>query len=227
MTDVHPLPADTPRLLLVEDDRELGPLLVEVLGDDYQVEIAADGQRGLHLGLTRQYDAMVIDRGLPAIEGVDLVGRLRARGVLTPILLLTARGSIAERVEGLDAGAEDYLVKPFEIDELLARIRALLRRHQDTSAIVPVGSRSLRLAARTVVGDHAAPVALSASEAELLAVLARRPDKVFTRTELLAAVFDPADVAGTVDTYVYYLRRKLGRRAIRTVYGVGYQLGTQ
>ncbi len=219
MTDVHPLPADTPRLLLVEDDRELGPLLVEVLGDDYQVEIAADGQRGLHLGLTRQYDAMVIDRGLPAIEGVDLVGRLRARGVLTPILLLTARGSIA--------GVEDYLVKPFEIDELLARIRALLRRHQDTSAMVPVGSRSLRLAARTVVGDHAAPVALSASEAELLAVLARRPDKVFTRTELLAAVFDPADVAGTVDTYVYYLRRKLGRRAIRTVYGVGYQLGTQ
>jgi len=93
--------------------------------------------------------------------------------------------------------------------------------------MVPVGSRSLRLAARTVVGDHAAPVALSASEAELLAVLARRPDKVFTRTELLAAVFDPADVAGTVDTYVYYLRRKLGRRAIRTVYGVGYQLGTQ
>ena len=216
---------DTPRLLLVEDDRELGPLLAEVLGDDYQVEIATDGQRGLHLGLSRQYDAMVIDRGLPAIEGVDLVGRLRSRAVLTPILLLTARGSVAERVEGLDAGAEDYLVKPFEIDELLARIRALLRRHPDTSAEVPVGSRSLQVEARIVVGEHAAPVTLSASEAELLAVLARRPDKVFTRPELLAAVFDPADVAGTVDTYVYYLRRKLGRRAIRTVYGVGYQLG--
>lgn len=226
MTHVHPARADAPRLLLVEDDRELGPLLAEVLGDDYQVDIAADGQRGLHLGLTRQYDAMVIDRGLPAIEGVDLVGRLRARGVLTPILLLTARGSVAERVEGLDAGAEDYLVKPFEIDELLARIRALLRRHPDTSAVIPVGTRSLQVESRTVVGQQAAPVTLSASEAELLAVLARRPDKVFTRPELLEAVFDPADVAGTVDTYVYYLRRKLGRRAIRTVYGVGYQLGT-
>jgi len=215
-----------PRLLLVEDDRELGPLLAEVLGDDYQVEIAADGQRGLHMGLTRQYEAMVIDRGLPVIEGVDLVGRLRARGVQTPILLLTARGSVAERIEGPDAGAEDYLVKPFEIDELLARIRALLRRHQDTSAMVPIGNRSLQLEARIVIGDHVPPVALSAGEAELLAVLARRPDRVFTRPELLAAVFDPADVAGTVDTYVYYLRRKLGRRAIRTVYGVGYQFGT-
>ena len=226
MTHVHPARADAPRLLLVEDDRELGPLLAEVLGDDYQVEVATDGQRGLHMGLTMQYEAMVIDRGLPVIEGVDLVGRLRARGVLTPILLLTARGSVTERVEGLDAGAEDYLVKPFEIDELLARIRALLRRHQDTSAMVPVGGRSLRLEARTVVGDHVPPVALSAGEAELLAVLARRPARVFTRPELLAAVFDPADGAGTVDTYVYYLRRKLGRRAIRTVYGVGYQLGT-
>ncbi len=226
MSDLPRAPADAPRLLLVEDDRELGPLLVEVLGDDYQVEIATDGQRGLHAGLTRQFDAMVIDRGLPGIEGADLVSRFRARGVLAPILLLTARGSLAERVEGLDAGAEDYLVKPFEIDELLARIRALLRRHPDTAAVIPVGTRTLSVESRTVVGEQAAPVTLSGSEAELLAVLARRPDKVFTRPELLEAVFDPADVAGTVDTYVYYLRRKLGRRAIRTVYGVGYQLGT-
>jgi len=226
VSDLRRASADAPRLLLVEDDRELGPLLVEVLGDDYQVEIATDGQRGLHAGLTRQFDAMVIDRGLPGIEGADLVGRLRARGVLTPILLLTARGSLAERVEGLDAGAEDYLVKPFEIDELLARIRALLRRHSDTAAFIPVGTRTLSVESRTVVGEKAAPVALSGSEAELLAVLARRPDRVFTRPELLEAVFDPADVAGTVDTYVYYLRRKLGRHAIRTVYGVGYQLGT-
>lgn len=217
---------DRPRLLLIEDDQVLAPLLEELLRQDYRVDTAGDGQRGLHLALTREYDAMVIDRGLPAIEGVDLVQRLRSRGIATPILLLTARGTLTERVEGLDAGAEDYLVKPFEIDELLARIRAMLRRHPDTSAVLSLGSRSLRIDSRTVVGADAEPVELSKSESELLATLARRPDKLFTRPELLAAVFDPADGSGTVDTYVYYLRRKLGRRVIRTVYGVGYQLGT-
>ena len=217
---------DRPRLLLIEDDQVLAPLLEELLRQVYRVDTAGDGQRGLHLALTREYDAMVIDRGLPAIEGVDLVQRLRSRGLSTPILLLTARGTLAERVEGLDAGAEDYLVKPFEIDELLARIRAMLRRHPDTSAVLSLGSRNLRIDSRTVVGADAEPVELSRSESELLATLARRPDRVFTRPELLAAVFDPADGSGTVDTYVYYLRRKLGRRVIRTVYGVGYQLGT-
>lgn len=212
--------------MLIEDDQVLAPLLEELLRQDYRVDTAGDGQRGLHLALTREYDAMVIDRGLPAIEGVDLVQRLRSRGLSTPILLLTARGTLAERVEGLDAGAEDYLVKPFEIDELLARIRAMLRRHPDTSAVLSLGSRNLRIDSRTVVGADAEPVELSRSESELLATLARRPDRVFTRPELLAAVFDPADGSGTVDTYVYYLRRKLGRRVIRTVYGVGYQLGT-
>ena len=212
--------------MLIEDDQVLAPLLEELLRQDYRVDTAGDGQRGLHLALTREYDAMVIDRGLPAIEGVDLVQRLRSRGLSTPILLLTARGALAERVEGLDAGAEDYLVKPFEIDELLARIRAMLRRHPDTSAVLSLGSRNLRIDSRTVVGADAEPVELSRSESELLATLARRPDRVFTRLELLAAVFDPADGSGTVDTYVYYLRRKLGRRVIRTVYGVGCQLGT-
>jgi two-component system response regulator QseB len=121
-------------LLLVEDDVQLSELLVELLTDaGYAVDHARDGQAGLHRGLTRDYDAMVIDRGLPAIEGVDLVSRLRSRGVTTPILILTARGTLADRVEGLDAGAEDYLVKPFEIDELLARLRALAIRSTATS----------------------------------------------------------------------------------------------
>jgi two-component system, OmpR family, response regulator QseB len=130
------------------------------------------------------------------------VQRLRSRGgIATPILLLTARGTLTERVEGLDTGAEDYyLVKPFEIDELLARIRAMLRRHPDTSAVLSLGSRSLRIDSRTVVGADAEPVELSKSESELLATLARRPDKLFTRPELLAAVFDPVDGSGTVDT---------------------------
>lgn len=203
----------------------LAPLLVEVLGEGHRVDHAADGQAGLHLALTRQYDLMVVDRGLPAIDGIDLIGRLRARGIATPILVLTARGTVADRVEGLDAGAEDYVVKPFEIDELLARLRALLRRHSDTAAVVALGRRRFDIAGRRVVGGGADTVELSGREAALLEVFARRPSKVFTRPELLAAVFDPEDGQGSVDTYVYYLRRKLGRDIVRTVHGLGYRLG--
>jgi two-component system response regulator QseB len=214
-----------PRLLLVEDDRVLAPLLLEVLAENHEVDHAPDGQAGLHMALTRSYQLMVVDRGLPAIDGIDLIGRLRARGISTPILILTARGTLADRVEGLDAGAEDYLVKPFEIDELLARLRALLRRHSDTAAVIALGRRRLDIAGRRVVGGGEAVVELSGKEAALLETLARRPSRVFTRPELLAAVFDPEDGQGTVDTYVYYLRRKLGRDIVRTVHGLGYRLG--
>lgn len=214
-----------PRLLLVEDDRVLGPLLIEVLTEQHQVDHAPDGQAGLHLALTRQYDVMVVDRGLPAIDGIDLIGRLRNRGITTPILILTARGTVADRVEGLDAGAEDYVVKPFEIDELLARLRALLRRHSDTSAVISLGRRRFDMVGRRVLGGGSDVVELSGKESALLEVFARRPSKVFTRPELLSAVFDPEDGQGTVDTYVYYLRRKLGRDVVRTVHGLGYRLG--
>lgn len=218
---------ERPRLLVVEDDDQLGPLLVDVLDEAYTVDLARDGHTGLHAGLTHSYAAMVIDRGLPAIEGVDLIHRLRQRGVPTPILILTARATVADRVEGLDAGAQDYLVKPFEIDELLARLRALLRRPIDLAMFLDLGRRRLDVAGRRVVGtDDGAAVDLSGREAALLEVLARRPHQVFTRPELLEAVFDPADDPGSVDTYVYYLRRKLGRDSVRTVHGLGYRLGT-
>ncbi|MFN8197632.1 MAG: response regulator transcription factor [Nakamurella multipartita] len=216
---------DKPRLLLVEDDSQLGPLLQEVLDEAYTVDLARDGQAGLHAGLTRDYALMVIDRGLPAIEGVDLVRRLRQRGVATPTLILTARAAVADRVEGLDAGAQDYLVKPFEVDELLARLRALLRRTVDEATELDLGGRRLDVTGRRVVGGGQV-VDLSGREAALLEVLARRPQQVFTRPQLLAAVFDPADDPGSVDTYVYYLRRKLGRDCVTTVHGVGYRLGT-
>lgn len=215
-----------PDLLLAEDDRALAPLLVEVLSDTYRVTHVPDGQSALHAALTRPFSVMVIDRGLPVVEGVDLVRRLRSRGLTTPMLMLTARGTVADRVEGLDAGAEDYLVKPFEIDELLARLRALLRRHSDSSDLVPVGRRRLETTTRRVVGGGEPAVELSARESRLLEALARRPHHVFSRQDLLEAVFDASDGSGTVDTYVYYLRRKLGRSAIRTVHGLGYQLGT-
>jgi two-component system response regulator QseB len=118
-----------PTLLIVEDDRALGEMLTELFSNEgYLVDVAHDGQQGLHRGLTRSYDAMIVDRGLPVMDGSELVAVLRSRDIETPALLLTARGSVADRVEGLDAGAQDYLVKPFEIPELLARVRALLRR---------------------------------------------------------------------------------------------------
>lgn len=226
MRDVEAI-AGAPRasLLLVEDDRALGPLLVEVLGEHYDVTLARDGQAGLHRALTDTPDVLVVDRGLPGIEGLDLVERLRRAGLRSPVLMLTARGTVQDRVEGLDAGAEDYLVKPFDVAELLARLRALLRRHGDTSERLAVGDRSFDVRSRRVTGGPDGPVDLTAREAALLETLARRPRRVFTREELLELVFDGENVPNSVDTYVHYLRVKLGRGVVRTVHGLGYRMG--
>jgi two-component system, OmpR family, response regulator QseB len=215
-------------LLVVEDDRALNAMLTELFTDEgYAVDVAYDGQRALHLGLGRNYDAAIIDRGLPAVEGAELVALLRSRGVDTPVLLLTARGSVADRVEGLDAGAQDYLVKPFEIPELLARVRALVRRPSG-GAMLRVDEWCLNRITRTVEGvAPGGAVELSDREATLLAVLMSAPRQVFTRSQLLAAAFDRADSAGAVDTYVHYLRRKLGNNVVHTVHGVGYRLGSR
>jgi two-component system, OmpR family, response regulator QseB len=218
-------PGDT-SLLLVEDDEQLAALLGRALGaEGYAVTFAADGQRGLHLGLSRPYDVMVVDRGLPAIEGLALVARLRAQGVTTPMLILSARGTTQDRVDGLDAGAEDYLAKPFELTELLARLRALLRRHHDHAEVLAVPGGLLHVGGRTVSRTDAPDVVLSEREAALLTVLATRPRQVFSRQDLLASVFDEAESDNVVDTYVHYCRRKLGRGVISTVRGLGYRLG--
>lgn len=218
-----------PRVLVVEDDAQLSTMLHALLTDEgYLVDLARDGQRGLHLALgggAEGYDLLIIDRGLPAIEGVDLVRRLRRQGMTAPVLVLTARGTAADRVEGLDAGAEDYLVKPFDIDELLARLRALRRRHREDSDALELGVRRLVVDSRTVVGEGLPDVELSPRECELLLTLARRPGRVFGREELLDRVFDDADTTGSVDTYVHYLRRKLGHDAVITVRGSGYRMG--
>ncbi|WP_327002205.1 response regulator transcription factor [Dactylosporangium sp. NBC_01737] len=221
-------PADdtAPALLLVEDERELSDMLVEVLTDEgYRVDRAGDGQSGLHLGLTRRYDVIVLDRGLPAVDGLDLLRKLRARGVTTAALLLTARGAVADRVEGLDAGAEDYLVKPFDLTELFARLRALRRRHQEHADRLAIGDRWLDLGARQVRDRTGRAVTLSERECALLRTLATRPRQVFSRDDLRSLVFDAAESPGVVDTYVHYLRRKLGRDVVRTVHGLGYQIG--
>ncbi|MFC4944939.1 response regulator transcription factor [Pseudonocardia sp. GCM10023141] len=215
----------SPRVLIVEDDPELRAMLTALLQEDgYDVESAADGHRGLHLGLTHHYDVLLLDRRLPAVDGIDLLGRLRGRGVVTPVLMLSALANPADRVRGLDAGAEDYLGKPFDVEELLARLRALRRRHLDTARSLPVGSARLDTEARQVMGDGE-PVALSDRECSLLATLAARPNQVYSRADLLAIVFPDAGSEIVVDTYVHYLRRKLGRRIVTTVRGRGFRLG--
>jgi two-component system response regulator QseB len=216
------------KLLLVEDDADLAGMLGRLLtGEGYQVDTAGDGQRGLHLALTREYDVLVVDRGLPVLDGLDLLRQLRQRGVTTPLLILSARAAPVDRVAGLDAGAEDYLTKPFDVDELCARLRALRRRHLDTARQLPLPGWRLDLDTREAVpdGDTQAPVRLSERECDLLATLAARPTRVFNRRDLLALVFPDAENEIVVDTYVHYLRRKLGKDIVATVRGLGYQLG--
>jgi two-component system, OmpR family, response regulator len=217
---------DARRILLVEDDRELRLLLDRLLRTEgYLVDAVADGQAGLHRALVGRHDAMVIDRGLPAIDGLDLIGRLRRQGIATPVMILTAYGSVADRVAGLDAGAEDYLVKPFDVDELLARLRALLRRHTSTSSVVQIGTTSVDFATRIARRGDGTVVKLSGRESAFLRTLAARPGRVFNRDELRTQVFDNAEGESIVDTYVHYLRRKLGKDVIRTMRGHGYRIG--
>lgn len=213
-------------LLVVEDDPALSSMLLEILTpESYAVDLARDGQRGLHLALTGQYQVIVLDRGLPALDGLEVITRLRASGITTPVLVLSALGLPQDRVEGLDAGAEDYLSKPFDIDELLARLRALLRRHTDSASALQVPGGRLDVASRSVRLDTGQVRDLSHRECSLLELLARRPPQVWARRELMLRIFSDAEDPGIVDTYVHYLRRKLGRGVIRTVRGVGYQLG--
>jgi DNA-binding response OmpR family regulator len=216
-----------PRVLVAEDDSRLASMLDTLLeSEGFEVEVARDGQRALHLGLTARFDVIVLDRGLPAVEGLDVLRRLRDDGVTTPILVLSALGTAPDRVDGLNAGAEDYLAKPFDIDELVARVRALTRR---AAAVVPMvrfpGGR-LDTGSRTVTLDDGSRTVLSERESDLLELLARRPGQVFPRALLLDEVFAAADDPGVVDTYVHHLRRKFGRSLVETVRGVGYRMGS-
>lgn len=218
-------PIGRPPLLLVEDDPVLGPLIVELLEPDYLVRLAVNGQEGLHLGLTEAWDVMVIDRGLPVMDGVALITALRSKGIATPILILTALGDPSEKVTGLDAGANDYVTKPFDAGELAARLRALTRTFAAPAGTLSIGGWELDPASRSVRSAYGELVPLTAKEAEVLAALAAEPGRVFTRDELLAGYFHPTDQPGMIDTYVHHLRRKTAKSVIRTVHGVGYQIG--
>ena len=216
-----------PLLLVVEDDRALSAMLDELFtAEGYRVDTAYDAQQGMHSALTGNYDALIVDRGLAVMDGADLIALLRSRGISTPALILTARGSVEDRVEGLDAGAQDYLVKPFEVPELLARVRALVRRADDTATVLAAGGLRLDLMTRRVSGADG-DVELTDRESSLLATLMRSPRMVFSRPQLLMRAFDGVESEAAVDLYVHYLRRKLGKNVVRTVHGSGYRFGLE
>ncbi|MCY0876666.1 MAG: response regulator transcription factor [Firmicutes bacterium] len=221
------------RILIVEDEVRLAEALSRLVQEEkYQTDMAHDGDEGLHLASSVPYDAIILDRMLPGKSGTEIVKALRAKGISTPVLLLTAMDSIADRVEGLNAGADDYLVKPFAMEELLARIRALVRRPTD---FVPdeglrFGDLELDLT-RRVVSCHKTGCEenLSPKEALILEMLIRHAGQVLTRRQLMDSVWGyEADVLeGVLDTYVHHLRKRLqavGGPAITTLRGVGYTL---
>jgi two-component system, OmpR family, response regulator len=219
------------RILLIEDDRRLAELLVKRLrAEGHEAETCDDGIEGLAQAESGGFDLLVVDVMLPGMDGIAITATLRERGADTPVLMLTARDTVDDRVTGLRAGADDYLVKPFAFAELLARIDALARRAGPPSAerVISYGAVSLDPMARrvTVGGDE---VELTAKEFDLLECLMAHRGRVLSRVELKELVWDFSFDAQTkiVDLYVHYLRRKLGREGdiIQTVRGVGYAVG--
>jgi DNA-binding response OmpR family regulator len=219
------------RILMVEDEEKMARMLSRVLREEgYVVETTGDGRTGLLRALDDSFDLLIVDWMLPERSGVQIVRGLRAADINTPVLMLTARGQVEDRVEGLDAGADDYLPKPFALQELLARVRALTRRPRDgveTRKEISAGDVALD-PVRHVVRRDGERIDLTAKEFALLAALMQRPGQVFSRSVLLDTVWGvPGEVStNVVELYISYLRRKLDRDGepsrIRTVRGVGY-----
>lgn len=214
-----------PRLLLVEDDPQLGPIIAQVLDEAYDVELIVDGARGLERAQECRFDVLVVDRRLPSLDGLSLVRLLRQSGADTPALMLTALGTVPDKVAGLDAGANDYLVKPFEFDELFARLRAIRRTVPGEGPFLHIGAWEFYPDSRAVYSPYDGRVILTERESALLRVLAAHPHTTFSRQELLRQVFTDDDTPGTIDTYVHYLRRKTDPDIVTTVRGRGYRLG--
>lgn len=221
------------RILVIEDEARLRDLVERTLrGDGYEVDATGDGATGCELALTGAHDLIVLDVMLPTMSGLEVAMRLRRRAVKTPILMLTARDAVDDRVAGLDAGADDYLVKPFAFAELSARIRALLRRRNDPASAAELRVEDLvldRVRREAVRGG--ARTELTAREFALLEYLMKNAGRVLTRDQILNAVWPHGFDGGpnVVDTYVHYLREKIDRKPskplLRTVRGVGYALG--
>lgn len=217
---------------MVEDDRELCAAVdVHLRRQDYTVDYAHTGEDGLHFALQNAYDLILLDRMLPELDGVGVVSSLRRHGLATPVLMITALDGISDRVDGLDAGADDYLAKPFATEELLARIRALARRPQQWESTRRLACGDLELDTELCsLRGPAGASSLSRREARLLELFLRNQGQTMTRELLLARVWGPdAPVEdGNLDNYIHFLRRRLGtagsRAKIVTVRAVGYRL---
>ena len=219
------------RVLVVEDERKLGELLRRGLGEEgYAADLADRGEEALWMAQAVSYDAIVLDVMLPGADGFEICRRLRGNGVWSPVLMLTARDAVDDRVSGLDAGADDYLAKPFAFEELLARLRALTRRAPtERPPVLEVGDLRLDPASHNAWrGDQ--DLVLSAKEFALLELFMRRPGLTLSRTQLLDGAWDMAfeSRSNVIDVYVRYLREKIdrpfGRDSIETIRGVGYRL---
>lgn len=220
------------RILLVEDEARLADALAQILKrQGYLVDVTGDGAVGQDMAETEIYDAIILDRMLPHIEGVDILKYLRAKQIVTPVILLTAKDAVSSRVEGLDAGADDYLVKPFAKDELLARVRALTRRSETLQVTDQIRVASLCLDMRSCeVSAEANNIKLTLTEAQLLELLMRNQGQVLTKEQILDRIwgFEKEVELKNVELYIFYLRKKIAFAQygveIQTVRGVGYCL---
>jgi two-component system OmpR family response regulator len=219
------------RVLVIEDEVRMARLLKRALEEEgHAVDVAADGPDGLWMATENSYAAIVLDVMLPGFDGFELCRRLRAAGVWVPVLMLTARDEVGDRVRGLDAGADDYLVKPFSLLELAARLRALARRDdRRRPAVLAEGDLKLDPASKRAWRGNA-ELQLSPKEFSLLEFFLRHPGSVLSRSQIIEAVWDFAydGTSNVVDQYVNYLRRKVdvpfGQHDIETVRGMGYRL---
>lgn len=215
------------RVLLVEDEEDLARQLQDSLVDaGYAVDVAHDGEEGHYLGEQEPYDAIVLDLGLPILDGITVLERWRRAGLATPVLILTARDRWSEKVAGFDAGADDYVAKPFHMEEVLARLRALVRRaagHASAEMICGPVHLDTRSAKVSVEGQ---PIKLTAQEYRLLAYLMHHQDKIVSRTELTEHLYDQDfdRDSNTIEVFVGRLRKKLGVDVIQTARGLGYRL---
>lgn len=216
------------RLLIIEDDPMLGDLMARAIGGaGYRVDWVLTAEDGLASIATQAYDAIILDLGLPAADGMDIVRQIRQRRDNTPVLIVTAQDGVERKIEGLDLGADDYLVKPFDLDELLARIRVHIRRRDGRETnTTQIGNVAIDLAARQVTRGSSS-VALTLKEFKILAELVRRRGRFVSKAELEAELYDDAATieSNTVEVAIYSLRRKLGAELILTARGLGYMIG--
>jgi two-component system OmpR family response regulator len=215
------------RLLIIEDESLLADRLAATCRDrGYVVDVAADGEQGDFLVSTEAYDAVVLDLGLPLVDGLTLLERWRARGIAVPVLVLTARSSWSEKVRGIDGGADDYLTKPFQMEELLARLRALIRRA--SGQLTPeLRSGGLVLDPRTSRATlDGQPIKLTSHELRVLSYLMHQRGRVVSQAELVEHIYaqDCDRDSNTVEVFIARLRRKLGAATIETVRGLGYRI---